>query len=139
MGVRSRYQTEHEAHGRVAANHLLSNLSATFKFGTACVEGSDSELCAFGKRHADNCTEILARIPDLVRAYDAITRFVESYGLEAGKVTNRCRVVGAVLRMCDEHWWRRAVRKKYGRTVEGFAIGAGFVHRRRAATPVTRL
>ena len=62
--VRSRFQTEHEMHGRVAANSLLSSISAIFKFGAACVEGSDSELCAFAKRRADHCAEILARTPN---------------------------------------------------------------------------
>ena len=129
--VKSRYHREHETHGRVSANSLLKNITARFKFGAASVSGSDSDLRAFAKRRADHCSEILMRTADTMKAYSAIRRSVDSYGIKAQKITQKCGAMGAILRMCDEHWWRRAVRKKYGRTVEGFAIGAGFVHRHR--------
>lgn len=73
-----------------------------------------------------------ARGPEWVEAFQALTarELLDSRGMNdlypTGPTVTR---PGALRRLCDERWWRRALRKLHARTVEACAIGIGLVGR----------
>ncbi len=50
---------------------------------------------------------------------------------ETDSLTDPVTVTGILARLADEHWWRRALRKVYGRQLEHGAIRVGLVHKRK--------
>jgi Bacteriophage replication gene A protein (GPA) len=58
-----------------------------------------------------------------------LAHFTRDCGIEPPELGKRISEPGAVARMQDEAWWRRALCKSHGRKLEGFAIGIRLVHR----------
>ncbi|MGH8548936.1 MAG: replication endonuclease [Methylococcales bacterium] len=64
--------------------------------------------------------------PDQV--WPRLARFARAFGVDPPEPGEPFTVAGAVARLNDEHWWRRAIRKAHGCKVEDLAIGVGLVH-----------
>lgn len=105
---------------------------------------TDAEICAKAidcAREAMNLADGPAII-DLPALRARLDAFVRSYGINPPaplRMATKGRKVGqmigitdagAVRRMTDAQWWRRALRRSQARAIEREAIALGYVHRR---------
>lgn len=130
LPLAERYQARYLTEGRRAANLYLLGIEAALPEYAVRLAASDDDLIDFAKRRADECWRTVSRAPSAGAAYQALTQITARYGLKAPTLGPNYTLQGALKRLCDPHWWRRKVRRTHGRTVEGFAIGLGFVHKR---------
>lgn len=94
------------------------------------LDATDAHLCVLAERYAGDCATHGAFIhePTALRArHAAICR---TYGIEPPTVADDAQ---AIMRCTDPAWWRRAMRKTHGRTMEAAAIRLGFVSVRAGA------
>jgi len=128
-----RYETTHSERGLRAANCELRELNEGLQDGlsrTALnLATDDYDLRQYAKLKAERChRNRIGKQPDI--AYEALSHYVLSAGIVPPIPDDKkISVAGAVERMCDERWWRRALRKSIARQVEGRAIKLGLVHR----------
>lgn len=126
--VASNYKKQLKNHGRQAANlRVLDLVEAVegFRFGVA---GDDDELRAFSKARAAECFRTSARYLDKDLALAAMIEIAQRYGIQAPAGRNVTKT-GQRMRLLDENWWRRNVRKTAARNVEAAAIQVGLVSR----------
>ncbi|NOX09277.1 MAG: replication endonuclease [Gammaproteobacteria bacterium] len=90
--------------------------------------GDNDYLRQFAKNRAYDCMRIKATTDDLEKAYDKCSRYTAKFSLTAPQIDKNINLTGAIARMCDEHWWRRATRKVHARDIEAIAIDLGMVH-----------
>lgn len=154
--VAERYTTLYQQQGRRDANLYVLDVQESLGGYALDLAASDDALVAFAKKRADEFTRMRYRYR---RPEDALQHLCEiafeRYGItppfiqrnggqqssvsvgtvdnvtgQAINVTAVVSVAGVLNRLCDEHWWRRALRKMHVRNVEREAIGLGLVHRR---------
>lgn len=122
------FYQKHKAEGYHAAKiDLISNLQKIegYAFGMA---SDDDELCKFAKARADECFRVAARFMDKDSALHHMTAIALRYGINA-PAGNNVTQTGASMRLLNEHWWRRNIRKTAARNVEAAAINVGMVSR----------
>lgn len=126
--VAKTYQKAMRAHGRTAANiAVLDTLDAVsgFKFGVA---SDDQELREFAKRRAAECFRVACNYLDADFALAKMLEVALRYEI-APPCGRNVTKTGQRMRLLDETWWRRNVRKTAGRNVESAAIKIGLVSR----------
>lgn len=121
------YQTIYKKSGRRDANLMLLDIEGQLTSETIRLSSSDDELVQFSKLRAKSCARIRSSFSSLKEAYKAICCVVSRFGLVPVNVGRKFTLLGAVNRMCDDGWWRRALRKKHKRSSEGLAIQLGLV------------
>jgi len=117
--------------GLQAANLFLLELKDKLPPCALSVMAHDEDLCNFAKLKAEKSTLIAAK-HSLEDAYLILSQIANDNGLESPEVNDKKTVLGAVNRMKDELWWRTALRRTLGRTMEQVAIELGFVHKHAA-------
>ena len=111
---------------RRAANLFLLRTAEKAGNGAISLAASDSDLIDYADSRARRFERGKLRGMPL----EEMTEEVKAHGYalpEGPDVTES----GTVARFCDPLWWRRAIRKKQGREVEGVAIELGLVHKKR--------
>jgi hypothetical protein len=155
MPIAQRYTTIHQEAGRRDANLYLLDVKDKLGGHALKLAASDDELIAFAKARAEEFTRLryMYRNPeDALRHLCTLAsehykvvpplRHRNSKGTGTVSVTVRdtvtgrspdgtvtVSVTGVLNRLCNEHWWRRALRKQHIRNVEREAIQLGLVHR----------
>ena len=124
------YRARYLGEGRQAANLYLLDLDERLPKSGPGLSARDDDDVDFAKSRADEAWRTLRRCRSNGEAYLALSRIPERYGLKAPQVGANCTIQGALKRLYDPRWWRAQVRRIHGRTVERFAIGLGFVHKR---------
>jgi len=128
-----RYRTTFVKSGLRAANCELRELNQGLQAGLSqtvlSLAADDYDLRQYAKRKAEHChRNRIGKRPEV--AYESLSRYILSAGMVPPIPDDKkVSVAGAVARMCDELWWRRALRKSVARQVEGRAIKLGLVHR----------
>jgi len=125
--IGKQYQATYKNLGRRDANLMLLDIDGKLQNETIRLSSSDDDLVQFAKLRAKSCSRIRAQYPTLKKAYDAICCVVKRFGLVPVKVGRKYTLMGAVGRMADDTWWRRALRKKHKRNSESLAIQLGLV------------
>ena len=126
--VSTSYKKQLKNNGRKAANlAVLEVLEAVqgFRFGVAA---DDDELRAFAKARAAECFRAAARYQDKDQSLAAMINVAQRYEIAPPAGRNVTKT-GQRMRLLDENWWRRNVRKTAGRNVEAAAISVGLVSR----------
>ena len=112
------------------ANRFLLDTAEAIAGPALRIAEDDDELCAFAKRRARECWAIRVQRPgDPDRAYTLGSQYCEASGISAPD-REKYTLKSALLRMSDEYWWRRQLRRAQGRAVERVAIRIGMVHQR---------
>lgn len=121
------YRRTFERTGVIAdANGELRETAERIGATNRRLAASDDEICGYAERRARECRAA-------VRAgatFEHLREIVTAAGAtppEPGKAGRT--VAGCVARMGCERWWRRALRRVHGRSVEGVAISLGMVHK----------
>lgn len=125
--VNAFYQKQKAAGYHAAKIDLLQTIDKIegYQFGIA---SDDDDLVQFAKARASECFRVAAMFMDKDQATNAMADVCKRYGInppEGRNVTD----TGRRMRMLNEHWWRRNVRKAAARNVEAAAINIGLVSR----------
>ena len=129
MAVMTQYVAIASNKGRTEANLFLLDIREKLTQQAVRVSSSDNALRHFAKRLSRECCRLSAN-RSLDNAYLVLSHVVTTCGITPPTITKNRTVEGAVSRMRDELWWRRAIRKTHSRTVEALAIDLGLVHKR---------
>jgi hypothetical protein len=155
IAIAEQYQTTHRQDGRRNANLYLLDVQDELGGYAIKLAHRDDEVVALGKRIADHFTELRLRFRDPKKAVETLCAIAydryqvkpplrPSYGNSADtvtvtvpgsksestpSVTVTVSVTGTLNRLCNEQWWRRALRTLHIRNVEKYAIQSGFVSR----------
>ena len=125
--IGQQYQSTYKKLGRRDANLMLLDIDSKLTKETIRLSSSDDDLVQYAKLRAKACSRIRAQYSTLKKAYDAICCVVRRFDLEPIKLGRKFSLTGAVGRMSDDTWWRRALRKKHKRNTESLAIQLGLV------------
>jgi hypothetical protein len=155
IAIAEQYQTIHRQDGRRHANLYLLDVKDELGGYAIKLAHRDDEVIALAKRIADSFAELRLRFRDSKKAIetlcaiayeryqvkpplrasngnstDTVTVTVRGSDSESSPpVTVTVSVTGTLNRICNEYWWRRALRTLHIRNVEKYAIQSGFVSR----------
>ncbi|SHL45320.1 Bacteriophage replication gene A protein (GPA) [Nitrosospira sp. Nsp11] len=119
--VESEALSIYAAAGDGAAGGYIWDVRETLSGGAVSLASSDDDIRGLAKTRALECRGLwdLAACERLARRTGVMPPDVKKTGVK-----------GALARLWDDQWWRRAIRTSVARQVERHAIGLGFVHRR---------
>lgn len=126
------YQSAYQKNGRRDANLLLldfENHVNDISQENIRLAASDDEVIQVAKARAKTCHQTYRRFHCLNDAYRSLCIIVRRFGIEPIPIGRKYSLYGALMRMCDEKWWRRVLRKTHGQKVESWAIKMGFVRK----------
>lgn len=127
--VKSRYSRAAMEGGQEAAAVYIESVSQELTGRQLSLEASDSEICDYAKKRADEVRSLLMAVGPL--SASDLRATLAGYCIEFGAtVPPGVLLAGLVGRMTESAWWRRQVRRNHARRVEAHAIDLGFVHRR---------
>jgi hypothetical protein len=117
-------------HGeRFHANSFLRELVEENPLGHFALAESNEEICAAARAMVERVFRLAGVWKDVQATIAAVSALVEPHGIVCPDMKKH--TPAAILkRLTDEAWWRRALRRHVGRSVEGAAINIGLVHRR---------
>jgi len=130
--IARQYAKQYKKKGRRKANLLVVDSLNRLPKTAYRLAADDGELRSFAKAKAESVRRAIA----LSRGnYDpiAFVRDIEKrYSIKMPKITlsNEVTIEGNVERLKDQQFWRRAIRKSQGRTVEQAARDFDLVHKR---------
>lgn len=151
--IAQQYTAIYSKQGRRQANLFLLDIKDELSSQNLSFAANDDEVVVYAKRkaeefrrlsrHSDKPNELVQVLSDLVYhkyglqpplrsvlGTDTVTVTVTVPGTD-GTVTVTVSVLGVIGRLCDERWWRRALRNVHIRNVEAKAIELGLVRRGR--------
>ncbi len=104
----------------------------SFNEGSLNLGASNSSLKEDAKKRVDACFR-LTQLPqkyqnDIKSLYKSLAFYADRFLVQAPKVKGG-NYQSAILRLLDEQWWRKELRKIHKRKLELFAIKLGSVHR----------
>jgi hypothetical protein len=128
--IERRWLAIYRQHGRLyESNAMLSSALETLGGWRVKLAQSDHEICDLAKARAEECFRECCRYVDADSALAAMERIALRNGIEPPAGRNVTKQ-GQRARLLCEKWWRRALRRYVGRSVEGAAIAFGLVQRR---------
>lgn len=155
IAIAEQYQTIYQQDGRRNANLYLLDVQEDLGGHALKLAHRDDDVVAYAKRIAEHFAQLRLRISDPQKAVETLCAIAyeryqvkpplrPSNGNRADTVTVTVRgettesispvtvsvsVKGTLNRLCNEQWWRRALRTLHIRNVERYAIQAGLVSR----------
>jgi len=119
--ILSKYKHVYESQGRSNANLDLMGINHTLKTSSIKLASSDDDIRKKASACAIRCSKIIAG-GGLFNGC--------AYAKDMGIKLPRSKTdTGKIARLSCEYWWRRALRKKHGRTVEGLALDLTIVNK----------
>jgi len=130
--IARQYAKQYKKKGRREANFLVvDSLNRLPK--TACrLAADDGELRNFAKAKAESVRRAIALSRGHINPIAFIKDIEQRYSIKTPKITlsNDITIEGKIERLKDQHFWRKAIRKSQGRTVEQAARDFDLVHKR---------
>ena len=114
------YESDSRFHRR-DANMLLVGITESLPRHSYRLAADNDELVDFAAAKAKACARLAASLKGSEERYRVLAKFVHDHGLQPPDPIGSITLTGAVARMTDELWWRRAVRSSHGRTTEKVA------------------
>ena len=129
--IERRYSSTFKNRGRRAANLHLLDLQDQLPDSVYRLAADDSELVQFAQARAAHFSRAIGLGPHDNDAIGSFLRQAAAYGVAVPDPIGDKDISpdGAIARLKCEHWWRRAIRKSQGRTVEKAARDLGLVHK----------
>ena len=122
--ILSQYKYKFETEGRAAANIKLLHIKNTLKSASFNLASSDYEI----RSKADQCAKRCGKIIASSSVYAAL-EYAQAIGINPPDIDPLENLTGLIGRLTCESWWRRALRKKHGRTVEAVALDLNIVNK----------
>ena len=142
--VGATYEATYQEHGLAAANREWQQIQENLTRNTIRLAASDEEIRTTAKRTARECWQVVIRAPSDKDAYLRAAQYTRNKGIDPPSVdppaiphnatypamppSKPVSLQGAIKRLCNERWWRRALRRTHGRQFEAAAIHLGKVH-----------
>ena len=126
------YQKLWQSGNHFAANRGLRRTAESVSTRDARLARDNDALLQFVRNRTLEAQRMRRQYANDEQAMVALTRFAQSHGVTAPSSPKPYTAKQVVARLCDETWWRRAVRKTVGRRVEHAAIKNNMVNRRKA-------
>jgi len=118
--------------GSRTANLYLTDLKENAKNIKFRLALDDDELCDRADYFANTCEKILSKNGgDLETSFSLMSDYAKNVGAVEPPDIEEFGEYGAVRRLTDAGWWRRALRKVHARGLERLAIDANFVNVKR--------
>lgn len=133
---RKAYRELTQARGGVIVGELperykrLSSLLDEVTAAPIPLEATDAELCVAALHRADECQRMALRVHDKTCLRKRMTALCAQNGIAPPEVKDDAPFIA---RCSDASWWRRQLRKTFGRIFEYAAIRLGFVSVRAGA------
>ena len=133
--VAKRYANLYQSQGRQAANLYCLEVKDDLGGYALKLSSSDDEIVSYAKARSVEFLRLYRIFYDEESAAYNLSRVAKDrYGvIPPHVIQNKCQTItakGVINRLCNEHWWRKALRSQQGRKVEQYAISLGLVHRR---------
>ena len=133
--VAKRYSSIYQKEGRQSANLYCLEVKEDLGGYALKLSASDDELVSFAKECSIEFRSKIALFYSDESASQYLCQIAKNrYGvIPPHLIQNKCQTIstkGIINRLCNEHWWRKALRSQQGRKVEQHAIRLGLVHRR---------
>lgn len=133
--IASHYANLYAREGRRIANLYLLDVKDDLSKLIIKLTSSDDEIICVSQKIAERCKRLRNLANQDENAYYAIKQLVYNYyqidisilGKKLFRLDTNTK--GVLNRLCDEHWWRRTIRKVHVRNVEDHAIRSGLVHK----------
>lgn len=134
--VAQTYRATFDANGLEAANLAWLNTEKDLAGDVVGLAASDEEIRSTAKACAGACWDRATGPWSEQFAYAIAATHAARHGVQppvpdtdATPGRTGLTVRGAIKRLCDERWWRRAIRREHGRRFERAAIHMGLVRR----------
>ncbi len=127
-----RFVQRTNAQGKYAAEQFLWDLRGTWTPKNLSLAASDDELCAFADGLAERFRMAISPSPLWNLVYKELSSHARAAGIAPPAVRGSVSYRGAVARLRDPGWLRRALRRSVCRAVENAARALGFVGARRS-------
>lgn len=98
--------------------------------GRLDLSADDADVVEAAERAARDGWHLISALRSVPRVVAALKAHCEAWGI-LSPVIDMDAPQPAIARMLDPVWWLRRLRRAHGRRVEGAAIAAGMVHRRK--------
>jgi len=129
LHLAKRYDHTWKTRGEREANLELLRTSKRDSRQNLRIAANDDEVCDHARAMAKHCERLaLVSGKDKNVTFFQLCQFVKGCGINTPELKRNVFIQGAIARMSDELWWRRALRKKHGRNVEGEAIDLNLVN-----------
>lgn len=126
--IGQQYSRTYKKKGRRDANlSLIRKLEHMPTQTAVTLAGSDSDLIAYADRRATMCS--FAKHRHGAGVFQRLADAAWSLGIQPPEIGGDVTRETALERLSDPLWWRRALRKHYGRDVERAARDVGLVHK----------
>lgn len=127
--VKRRYSMSYQKEGRRAANTYLRGVVDVLPKLAYGLASDDQNIIRFADTRARACDRAASGC-EPEAAYSIIKGAIEPYSIKPPEVDGETITYrGAVERLKDPIWWRRAIRVQHGRTVEQVGRNLGLVHK----------
>ena len=127
--VAHRYTEIYEGQSVRDANLFLLEIGDRFAWNQVGFVATDDQLIQTAKLRASFCSQVAADAGCVEDGYARAAAFARKVGVEPPVPEGPITVRGAMARLMDEMWWRRALRRIVARRLEGDGIFIGMVHR----------
>ncbi len=126
-----RYSACYRTEGRQSANLNLLRAVEAIPKQSYRLASDDSELIDYARARAKGFSSAIGLCDKSPGAIGSFIAKAATYGVEPPDpiAYKNISTRGAMERLKDEHWWRRAIRKSHGRSVEKIAREFGLVNK----------
>lgn len=124
----SEFEYRCKVHGETEANRWILSLGELTNGCSISPDANDMDICDLAKQkalQAAKLTESFAKVGRMGVRH-ALERMCVRSGVQAPK--ERLDDAQAIVRVCDEMWWRPRLRRLHGRQSESLARQLGYVH-----------
>lgn len=122
---------ENDANAR--ANMSLRDRIEALKTVRLPLEASDDDVCQVADELAETIAGLSAVFHDAKTLRKAMSGYARHIGIEPPcddeEDKKYVKDISAIARMTDAQWWRRKLRRRHAKVVEGAAISLGYVNR----------
>ncbi len=130
VSLAKQYETDWTAKGRFEANSRLRIATKPFLDSGLPLSADEDDLRRLAKLKANMACRVARNFSNQVVCLIHLSSYAKNSGIEPPVPGGRITLKGAIKRLQDERWWRRALRKAQMQGVEAGAIHAGLVHAR---------
>lgn len=117
--------------GRFRANTRLRKAATELCPPGVVLSEDTDDLRRIAKLKAGNARWVSARHETAEARYRCLCGYAKESGILPAEPSTKSGLDGANLRMCDERWWRRRLKRAESRAIESAAIEIGLVHKKR--------
>ncbi len=124
--IKDQYSKLYEKSGRQAANLYLLNIAELANSYALPLNWDDDSIASHSRASARASEAISSSSASSMEKLGKLKRHLETFGLQLPEAANEA---GLFLRLSDEKWWHKHLRKIHARNTESLALAINMVNR----------